>query len=108
MCSAFHTGGVRKREPEVVAGRRHQEQHQQRREAEHLEREADELAVVAPASVSSAGEVAAGCPAPRYHSSISHDMRQRDQERQHAEMPAVVEQRQEAAVEPRQRPDATG
>jgi hypothetical protein len=33
-------------------------------------------------------------------------MHERDQEGQHAEMAAVVEQRQETAVEPRQRPDA--
>ena len=32
-------------------------------------------------------------------------VQQRDEERQHAEMAPVVEQRQEAAIEPRQRPD---
>jgi hypothetical protein len=41
-----------------------------------------------------------------YHSIISQPCVCGDQKRQHAEMAAVVKQRQELAVEPRQRPDA--
>ena len=48
MCSAFQMRGGQEREPEVMAGGRHQEQDEQGGDAERLEREADELGVVVP------------------------------------------------------------
>ena len=91
------------RQPEVVAGRGHQEQDQQRGDAERLEREADELAVVLPGR--QLGDEVRQIALHQIPVEQEPEMRDRDQKRQHAEMPAVVEQRQEAAVEPRQRAD---
>ena len=86
-----------------MAGRCHQEEDQERRDAERLERETDELAVVR-----DFGELRIEVRKRVLHRvPFDHepDVRERDQKRQHSEMAAVVEKRQEAAIEPRQRAD---
>jgi hypothetical protein len=90
-------------EPEVVAGRRHQEEDAQRQEAQRLEREPRQTA---PTAVR--GEHADQ----RVDDSEDVELddreaavRQAENKKGHAEMAPVVEQRQEAWVEPRQRPD---
>jgi hypothetical protein len=90
-------------EPIVVAGRRHQEQNEERDEAQRLEGKADELAVVGDFGqfvVEARQRVLDRVPFDHEGSVQEHD-----EEGQHAEMAPVVQQRQEAAIEPRQRPD---
>src|SRR3979409_257898 len=100
MCKNFHTRGVRNISHKswlgAVGGE--QKQDQQGGEAERLERKADELAVVRPS-----GELGAEI----WQGVLRHvpveqqgEMRGGDQEGQHAEMAAVIQQRQEAAIEP--------
>ena len=90
-------------EPEIVAGRSHQEQHQQRREPERLEWKADELAV-APDRGHFGDQIGQRV---LYDEPVDHQgcVHGGDEERQHAEMTPVGEQRQETAIEPRQRTD---
>ena len=86
-----------------MAGRRHQEQDQERDEAQRLEGKADELAVV--------GDFGQFVVEARQRAldrePFDHEggVQERDEEDQHAEMAPVVQQRQEAVIEPRQRPD---
>ena len=87
-----------------MARGRHQEQNQQRRDAERLERKADELAVVRPG-----GQL--GCEVRQvvlHLIPFDHEpnVQRGDDERGHAEMTPVVQQRQKAAIDARQRPDA--
>jgi hypothetical protein len=91
-----------KDEPIVVAGRRQQEQNEERDEAQRLEGKADELAVVGDFGqfvVEARQRVLDRIP-------FDHEggVQDHDEKGQHAEMAPVVQQRQEAAIDPRQPP----
>jgi hypothetical protein len=98
-------------EPEVVARRRHDEQNDQRAEAEDLERELRDVAEVRERR----GVIATVCSedadewvriAERMKLNDREDaMHQREQRHRHSEMAAIVEQREKARIEPRQRTD---
>ncbi len=90
-------------EPIVMAGRRHQEQDEERDDAQRLEGKADELAVVGKLGqlvVKARQRVLDRVP-------LDHErgVHEGDEEGQHAEMTPVVQHRQETAIEARQRPD---
>ncbi len=103
MCSAFQTGGREEGEPEVVAGGGERPQDQQRRDAEGDEGKAAELPEARvggeqrlPGRDRAEGEV------PAEHMG---GVGGRDRRGHHPEVAAVVEQRQEATVEPGERAD---
>ena len=91
------------RQPVVVAGRREDEQDQQRRDAEHLEREADEFAVVGPRR--QLDRDVADRALRRVPFQHERRMQGRDQEHRHADVAAIVQQRQEPRIEPGERAD---
>ena len=92
-----------KHQPEVMAGGGHQEKHEQGGDAERLEREVDEFCIVRPGRqfVDEVHQIVLR----QVPCEQEAEMRERDEKRQHSEMTPVVQQRQEAAVEPRQRAD---
>ena len=90
-------------QPEIVAGGGHQKQDEQRGEAERLEGEADEFPVSRPIR-----ELRREFRQIVQHPVIVEQepgVDRRDAEGQHPEMAPVVEVRQEAGIEPRQRAD---
>ena len=100
-CSAFHTGGVRKR------ARSHgwcgeDQQYQQRAETEQDERKADE----APKPVFAPNSARYGSVGCQQNTSRTRIHMRRASHRSSRRMPPVVQQWQEPAIEPRQRADA--
>ncbi len=95
--------GAPLRQPEVMAGGRHQEQDQQRRQAKPFERELAEAA---------RARIADQQADQRIEGPEAVELQQREagvgrrqQEHGHAQVPAVVEQRQPAIVQPGEGPD---
>ncbi len=93
----------KKLQPVIVAGRGEQQENEKRAEAERLERKADEAAIVRPDR--QLGDDIGQRVLHRIPFDHEGRMQRRDDECQDAEMPPVVEQRQEARAQPRQRPD---
>ena len=104
MCSVFHTGRREVVQPEVVTRRRHQEQDDERRQTERLERELTDRRVACVADEHAHERIER---AERSGTGRSRTRRgQRQREHHHAQMATVVEERQEPAVQSRQRADA--
>jgi hypothetical protein len=104
MCSAFQNRRRQEIQPVIVACGRHEEEREQSDDADGLVGKADELEIVRPVG-DLVGQALQGVVRgePFDHRCAVDE---RDEECQHAEMPAIVEERQEFRIEARERADA--